>query len=104
MEAKPDPSISIRAGYNYVSAPFKSNAYNSLIFDQNLTETDFTNWKDTHRFTVGLGYRFKGGYVDLACQYQTQKGDFYAFDHIDLKPTEISNNRCQVIGTLGFKF
>ena len=104
MEAKPDPSFSIRAGYNYVSAPFKSNAYNSLQFDMNLTETDFTNWKDTHRFTFGLGYRFKGGYVDLAYQYQTQKGDFYAFDHVDLKPTEISNNRSQLMCTLGFKF
>ena len=37
-------------------------------------------------------------------QLQSQKGDFYAFDDVDLKPTEIKNNRSQVMATLGFRF
>jgi hypothetical protein len=57
-----------------------------------------------NRFTLGVGYRFKGGYFDVAYQLQSQKGDFYAFDDVDLKPTEIKNNRSQVMATLGFRF
>ena len=104
MEVKPINELSIRAGYNYVSAPMKSDAYKVIAYDSPFTETDFTNWKGTNRFTFGLGYRYKGGYIDLTYQYSGQKGDFYAFDDVDLKPTEIENNRSQVMCTVGFRF
>ncbi len=104
MEVKPIDQFSVRAGYNYVSAPMKSDAYKVLAYDSPFTETDFTNWKGTNRFTFGLGYRYKGGYIDLTYQYSGQKGDFYAFDDVDLKPTEIENNRSQVMCTVGFRF
>ena len=104
MEVKPTNEFSIRAGYNYVSAPMKDDAYKVIAYDSPFTETDFTNWKAINRFTVGLGYRYKGGYIDVAYQYSGQKGDFYAFDDVDLKPTEIENNRSQVMCTLGFRF
>jgi hypothetical protein len=104
MEVKPTDEFSIRAGYNYVSAPMKDDAYKVIAYDSPFTETDYTNWKGINRFTVGLGYRYKGGYIDVAYQYSGQKGDFYAFDDIDLKPTEIENNRSQVMCTLGFRF
>ena len=104
MEVKPTNEFSIRAGYNYVSAPMKDEAFKVLAYDGPFTETDFTNWKAINRFTVGLGYRYKGGYIDLAYQYSGQKGDFYAFDDVDLKPTEIKNNRSQIMCTLGFRF
>ncbi|MBR1377711.1 MAG: hypothetical protein IJ557_01130 [Bacteroidaceae bacterium] len=104
MEVKPSSAFSIRCGYNYVSAPLKKDAYRIIAYDSPFTETDFTNWKATNRFTVGLGYRYKGGYVDVAYQYSAQKGDFYAFDEIDLKPTEIENNRSQLMCTFGFRF
>ena len=104
MEIKPVSEFSIRLGYNYVSAPFKSDAYRIIMYDSPFGDTDFTNWKDTHRITFGLGYRYKGGYVDLAYQYNAQKGDFYAFDEINLKPTEIDCNRSQLMCTFGFRF
>lgn len=104
MEVKPSPSFSVRAGYNLVTSPFKDKAYNLLSYLDNFTNTEYTNWKDTHRFTVGLGYRYKGGYIDLAYQYQTQKGDLYAFDDVDLKATEINNDRSQLMCTFGFRF
>ena len=104
MEVKPSNSFSIRAGYNYVSAPMADNAYRIIAYDSPFTETDFTNWKATNRFTFGLGYRYNGGYIDLAFQTSMQKGDFYAFDDINLKPTEIENNRSQLMCTFGFKF
>ena len=104
FEVKPTPAFSIRAGYNYVSSPYKSDAYRIIAYDSPFTETDFTNWKGINRVTFGLGYRYKGGYFDIAYQYQAQKGDFYAFDDVDLSPTEIENNRSQIMATLGFRF
>lgn len=104
MEAKPSKEFSIRCGYNYVSAPMKSTGYNTLACDGVFTETDFCNWKDTNRFTFGFGYKFTGGYFDMTYQYSTQKGDFYAFDDVTFEPTEIENNRSQIMATLGFRF
>ena len=104
VEYKPIEELSIRAGYNFLSSPFKKNAFRTIGYDGPYTETDYTNWGAINRFTVGLGYRYKGGYFDIAWQYQAQKGDFYAFDCIDLKPTKIKNNRSQLMATLGFRF
>lgn len=104
MEVKPVDEFSVRCGYNYVSAPMKSSGYNVLDYGGVHTETDYCNWKDTNRITLGLGYRFKGGYFDLTYQYSTQKGDFYAFDDVTFTPTQIENNRSQVMGTIGFRF
>lgn len=104
MEIKPSDEISVRVGYNFISSPFKKDAYRTIAFDSPFTETDFTNWGDTNRFTFGLGFRFKGGYIDMAYQYTAQEGDFYAFDDIDLKPTKIENNRNQLLCTLGLRF
>ena len=104
MEVKPTDEISVRCGYNYVSAPMKDSGYNLLACDGPFTETDYTNWKATNRITFGLGYRYKTGYFDLTYQYSSQKGDFYAFDDISLTPTEIKNNHSQIMATLGFRF
>jgi predicted porin len=104
LEVKPSNDLSIRVGYNYVSAPFKKSSYRTIAFDSPFTETDFTNWNDINRITFGLGYRFNGGYLDLAYQYSAHDGEFYAFDDIDLKATKIDNNRSQFMCTLGFRF
>ena len=103
-EFKPVDEFSIRFGYNYVSSPFKKNAYRTLLYDDPYTETDYTNWGDINRLTFGIGYRYKTGYIDLTYQYQMQKGDFYAFDDENLKPTKIENNRSQLMATFGFRF
>lgn len=114
LEYKFVPEIALRMGYNYVSSPIKNTSYRQLYaeYDTWPTETAYINWKDLHRLTFGMGYRFKGGYFDLAIQYQMQKGDLYAFygDYQDkgvqysMAPTEVKNNRAQILGTLGFSF
>lgn len=103
-EYKPIDNFAIRLGYNYVSSPFKSDAFRVIAYDSPFTETDYTNWKGINRLTVGLGWRWQGGYFDLAYQLQTQKGDFYAFDDQDLRPTVLHNDRSQILATLGFSF
>ncbi len=103
-EYKPIEELSFRVGYNFVSSPFKKDAFRTIGYDGAYTETDYTNWGNINRFTLGLGYRYKGGYVDLAWQYQAQKGDFYAFDNVGLPPTKVDANRSQLMATLGFRF
>lgn len=115
VEYKLVPEFALRLGYNFVSSPYKSNAHRLLDeYDTCATETAYINWKDLHRITFGFGYRFKGGYFDVAYQYQAQKGDFYAFygNYTDastgiyyaLAPTSVKNNRSQLMATLGFSF
>ena len=115
VEYKLVPEFALRLGYNFVSSPYKSNAHRLLDeYDTYATETAYINWKDLHRVTFGFGYRFKGGYFDVAYQYQAQKGDFYAFgcynDYYDgsfkndVPPTSVKNNRSQLMATLGFSF
>lgn len=96
--------LSLRLGYNLVSSCYNTNGYKVIYPTEPFTETDYTNWKALHRLTVGLGYRWKNGYIDAAYLYQTQKGDFYAFDHTRLKPTSTDNNRSSIMATLGFRF
>ncbi len=117
MEFKPSQEWAIRLGYNLVTSPFKDNAYNNIDYYSGYTETDYTNWGAINRLTFGLGYRFKGGYFDLAYQLQLQKGKFYAYDYegvdhssvggpvgLSIAPTDISNNRSHIMATIGFKF
>ena len=112
VECKPTDQISVRLGYNYVSSPFTDGAYKDLNYNAEDTETVFINWKDQNRYTAGLGYRFKGGYLDFTYQYVAQDGDFYAFsnkikevgENGNYTPTLISNNRHQLMATLGFRF
>ena len=71
------------------------------------------NLVDINRFTCGLGWHGKSFYVDLAYQYQAQKGDLYFFQvpvnsteyrTNALKPQKIDLNRHNVLLTFGLKF
>ena len=104
LELKPTTNFALRFGYNYVSSPIKETAWKESFCNGYNGETDYINWKGTNRITCGFGYRFNGGYFDMSYQYQTQKGDFYAFIDPKLQPTEIKNNRSQLMATLGFRF
>ena len=130
-EYKPDPTFAIRMGYNYVRSAFQTDA----VRDQTLSSsgvyyastTDYTNWKDTHRVTVGAGFVFDQLRLDLAYQYQMRNGDFYPFmkhysasyDEYDAQgnttgnivtltnecqPVKVKDNRHQFLATLSYTF
>lgn len=118
-EFKATPELSLRAGYNYVSSMYKDNAYRDLTISSDgvyfSSTTDFTNWKDTHRITCGVGYAVNNFSIDLAYMYSTQKGDFYPFQSMEVNdgngkvanyagPTKVENNRHQLTCTLGYRF
>lgn len=114
-EARIAPQCYLRAGYNYVSSPFKKDAYLNAFTQSPAynysTNTDYVNLGAINRATVGLGYRGKHCYLDMAYQFQKQQGDVYAFHATNgnnnqniLKGQKVDLNRHNVMFTLGFKF
>lgn len=119
-ELKADPNLSIRLGYNYVSAAYKTDAFRDLSLDTQgvyySSTTDYTNWKDTHRVTCGVGYQIEKFNIDLAYQFSSTNGEHYPFmsyyagsnepaenDNI-ADMTKVSNKRHQLLLTLGYRF
>lgn len=109
-----DPTVAIRAGYNYVSSPFKDSAFadqtiNSASLDYTTT-TSYLNLGGINRYTVGVGLTFGNFYVDAACQYQHQRGHFYAFNAADgngdngCEASRVNLSRTQVLFTVGYRF
>ncbi len=118
LEYKPLPDFSIRMGYNYVSPMFRMEAFRDGSIESPgsfyATSTDYTNWKQTNRVTVGFGYQVKKFFIDLAYQYSQTDGEFSPFmNYLDDTNSEkdcvanavkVSNKRNQLLLTLGYRF
>ena len=120
LEFKPDPSLAVRLGFNYVAPMYdklgvKDGTLDSYgVFYQ--SQYDFTNWEDTYRLTAGLGYNIDKFSIDLAYQYSTTNGNFSPFydcaDNINSESLtnnnfdvcKVSNKRHQLMLTLGYRF
>ena len=119
-ELKPEPALAVRLGYNYVSAMYdekgmRDATLNSIGVMYSST-TDYVNWKDTHRITCGVGYKYEGWNFDLAYQYSNTKGVFspfqpgltYSLDGAvqtnNPPTTDVSNKRHQIMATIGYTF
>lgn len=128
VEYRPVSSFAMRAGYNYITSPYKKN----VSFDQldlvdspamdYTTGTSYMRTGDTNILTLGIGYRRKGFYVDLAYKIRNLSADFYPFDtnftnygemfardfpelaNTKLDPVNVNLTRHSVICTLGYKF
>ena len=66
----------VRAGYNYVTSPYKDFSIdlaneNNVVTNAAVLSKAFQG--DINRASFGLGYDFGGFYIDAAYQYQTQK-------------------------------
>lgn len=121
-ELKPDPALAVRLGYNYQSAAYEENGIRDTQLDSPSnyfsSTASYVNWKDTHRITCGLGYKYQGLSLDLAYQYSNTKGDFHPFqpnvtfvDPADgVFETNVSTSapvdfkRHQVLFTIGYTF
>ena len=110
-EFKPDPAVSVRLGYNYVTAGYKKDGVRDMTIQSNgvsyASTTDYTNWEGTHRITAGLGFKVGGMNIDLAYQYSGTNGKFYPFQPNitgSVDATDVSNKRHQLLLTLGYTF
>ena len=118
MEFKPEKNFAVRLGYNYQSAMYNKNGFKDGSLESYgayyASTTDYTNWKDTHRVTAGVGYNYGNFSFDLAYQYSQTNGDFYPFmsyvDNSEPKfdnvcdAVKVSNKRNQLLFTVGYKF
>lgn len=118
-EARITDHFSLRAGYNYLSVLYKDAAVKDGSLNSPGTyyasSTSYVNWKDTNRFTFGLGWNVWRFNIDLAYQYSQQNGTFYPFmnyhegsapsveDNI-ANPTQVNNKQHQLLLTMGYKF
>lgn len=118
-EYKVVPQFALRAGYNYSTAIFNSDAYKDLPLNSIQTDTDFANTKALSNYTLGIGYRGSMFYADLAYKFSSYKENFYPFvemgrevvDGIEYRfldnlptVTKVKNTRSQVLLTLGLRF
>lgn len=124
VEYKPVSNVALRAGYNYVSAMYVNNAQKdpglASLGTSYSSTTDYTNWGEINRFTLGVGYQVKKFNIDLAYQYSAQKGSFAPFSNVKditytsgttkitesniASNTDVKNNRSQLLLTLGYRF
>lgn len=115
-EYKIIPEFAFRLGYNYSSTAFKvDDAYKWIPANSTITDTDFANSQSHNNFTLGIGYRGKAFYADLAYQYSVYKEDFFPFYNafetspgywqpVTPQATKVTNTRSQVLLTLGMRF
>ncbi|PTL34475.1 hemin receptor [Prevotella sp. oral taxon 376] len=117
LEYKPIQPLSLRLGYNFVSAVFKEDGFRdgSIVSPGTAyaTSTDYTNWKSTNRFTLGIGYQIKKFSIDLAYQYSQTDGEFFPFmsyyaqnasESNVVKKSDVSFKRNQLLLTFGYRF
>lgn len=126
MEAKFTPQFSFRTGYNYVTSPIADNSAryvpnlstnkaDYIWFDETRTDPEYHNLKARNTLTLGLGYRGKFMYADVAYKYDFYKSDFYMFDDYRFSndgnsivsrnsAAAVNHDRHQLLLTLGVKF
>ncbi len=99
--------VALRAGYNYISAPFNKDACkfmdNAAITD---TSTDYMNKYSKNIATLGLGYAAKSFYFDIAYMFQTQKADFYPYYDMEVynPGASVRSNAHTVVAGIGVRF
>ena len=126
MEAMLTPSFSFRAGYNYVTSAFKDGSVRYvpnvetmtdkyIWFDETRTDPEYHNIKARNTLTLGLGYRGRIVYADIAYKYDFYKSDFYMFDDYKFADDGVTvvernnsalvdHNRHQLLFTVGCSF
>ena len=124
IEYKPVSNVALRMGYNYVGAKYANNGQKdpglASLGTSYSSTTDYTNWGEINRFTLGVGYQVKKFNIDLAYQYSAQKGSFAPFSNVRdvtytsgttkitesniASNTDVKNNRSQLLLTLGYRF
>lgn len=133
IEVKPSNAVALRVGYNYASSPYQKKvsldqyAIESIATDF-LTQTSYCRLGNSNTITLGMGYKWKHAYVDLAYKLRAQHGDFYAFDtnftnssneafhtHVGdytgrtvvsnvIEPQDVNLTTHQISATIGYRF
>lgn len=79
----------LRAGYNYMSSPYKQHVNNAT---------------GMHTATAGLGVRTKHFFADVAYVFKTRSEQVWLYDSDFVDPASLKNNTHRIVATLGCKF
>ena len=113
MEYRVTPQIALRAGYAWMQSPleksFKAGNVEVLPIG---TTTAYTLDGDTKFFSCGVGYSFISNfYIGVAFLYKKQINQLYTYSPIYTEglevtsiPSELKNNTCRVLLTLGYRY
>lgn len=110
VEYRVIPSLSLRAGYSWTSSPIKTEVSEGRVqMPGTGVLTGYTLDNVTNYLTLGLGYRHKGFYADLAYVYRHNSGEYFPFSpdladiHVAPK-AKVSFDSSQVALSIGYKF
>lgn len=108
--------FSVRAGYSYVTSP--ASSYLKKSEDRVVTAGTLPNYRvdnSTNYITCGLGYNYKGLYIDAAYVYKHMDSEFHAYSalpgtkenpqsRIPSPKSSLSLNNSQIVLSAGYKF
>ncbi len=116
-EFRVTPSFSVRAGYSYESSPVtdKMNNNQLQVYTSGPDDTEVTPSysidNSTQYITCGLGYRYKGFYVDAAYVHKYRKSTFHGYTPVDgygqntnAPIADVTDNNNSIVVSVGFKF
>lgn len=113
LEYRFTPQFSGRLGYVYTDANTKQDVRDSNVeVITSGTNPAYTLDDNIQYVTGGLGYRYKGFYIDMAVVYKHRVSDYHAFASFkeyddywtDGPKARVVNNNTSLVFTLGFKF
>lgn len=104
-------ALSLRAGYSFKSSPVSSDAAEDKVsVPSTVTIPNYRLDNVTNYVTLGLGFKHKGFYADLAYVYKHMGSTYYPFspDPENLRETltksKLSFSTSQVALSIGYKF
>ena len=109
-EFRPTRSISLRAGFNYQTSNVTSKAAdttgNPQIYTSG-TDPSYSFDKDTYNVCLGIGYRYKAWYADLAYQYTRRSSTLHAytpFNGVSTPSADLTDSYNNIVISTGFRF
>ena len=109
-EYRVTPGLSVRAGYSFVSSPINSKTRNNKtnVYPSGDIVPSFRLDNTTNYVTLGVGYKVKWFYADLAYVYKHQSSTFHAYPQDITNPdspqADLDFSQNQVVLTMGVRF
>lgn len=98
-------NLSMRFGYNYITAPFEKDAAKFMLSNMD-TNTEYLNRFDTQNITLGAGFRSGMFYVDAAYLLSMQKADFAPYYDAEIvnPVASVTDTKHKFMMTVGMRF
>ncbi|MDE6486070.1 MAG: hypothetical protein K2L76_01025 [Muribaculaceae bacterium] len=109
-EYRVTPQFSVRAGYAWQSSNLKEETENGdlEIYTSGIsTDPSYVFNKTSNQVSLGLGYRYKGWYIDAAYVYKKRDSQYHAFTNWNgnIAPSgSIKEHFNSIVLSTGFKF